>query len=251
VSSVQSIERAFAVLEALSAGPAGITGIAGRTGLPKSTVARLLSTLVGLGAAEQVPGDVRYRLGVRLDGLTAGVRSTRGLAELAHPGLADLAAAAGEAAGLSVPDGWTMHYVDQVDAPNPVQVRDWTGSRIPMHAVSSGQVVLAFLPAPAVARFLAMPLDRFTARTLDDAEALLARLREIRQLGYAWAREEYAEGITSVAAPIAGSGGEVVAALHVHGPSYRFPRPGLDAQVSALVVEQAARISRRLRRAGG
>jgi DNA-binding IclR family transcriptional regulator len=247
MSRVQSIERAFAVLGVLAGGPAGVTEIAVRAALPKSTVARLLATLAREGAVEQVPGETPYRLGPRLGSLARGIVPTRSLVATAHPYLVELAAAVGEAAGLSIPDGFTVHYVDQVDSSNPVQVRDWTGTRIPMHAVSSGQVFLAFMPASALARFLAIPLESFTPRTITDASALLERLREVRRDGCAWVHEEFAEGITSVAAPVAAADGEVVAGVHVHGPSYRFPAPGSEARVATAVVAAAAQIGARLR----
>jgi DNA-binding IclR family transcriptional regulator len=247
MSRVQSIERAFAVMAALTEGPAGVTDVAERVRLPKSTVARMLASLETEGAVEQIPGETRYRLGSRILVLASGLRDRRGLVAIAHPTLTALAGEIGEASGLSVADGRAVHYVDQVDSPNPVQVRDWTGSRIAMHAVSSGQVFLAYLAPPAVARFLAEPLERFTPRTLTDAGALLERLREVRRDGQAWVRDEFADGITSVAAPVAGAGGEVVAAVHVHGPSYRFPAPGSDAAVAGAVRAAAARIGARLR----
>lgn len=247
MSRVQSIARAFDVLGALAEGAGGVTDVADRVGLPKSTVARMLAALVQEGAVEQVPGDTRYRLGPRLGTLAAGVRPTRRLVAIAHPYLVELANQAGEATGLSVPEGPTMHYVDQVESPNPVQVRDWTGTRIPMHAVSSGQVFLAHFPPPALSRFLAAPLERFTDNTIIDASGLLARLRDVRREGYSWVREEYATGINSVAAPVADANGEVVAAVHIHGPSYRFPAAGADRLVAAEVVEAAAAIGARLR----
>ncbi len=110
--------------------------------------------------------------------------------------------------------------------------------------------VLVLLSAPALARFLAQPLESFTARTLTDAGALLERLRDVRRDGQAWVREEFAEGITSVAAPVAGADGEIVAAVHVHGPTYRFPAPGAEAVIAVAVRAAAARIGVRLR-AGG
>lgn len=247
MSRVQSIERAFSVLGALSDGPVGVTDLAARVGLPKSTAARMLASLEREGAVEQVPGETRYQLGPRMTTLAAGRQETRGLVAIAHPTLAELAAETGEAAGLSVPDGRTVHYVDQVDSPNPVQVRDWTGSRIPMHAVSSGQVFLAHLGPPALARFLAQPLDAFTAATLTDAGTLIERLRDVRRDGHAWVREEFAEGIASVAAGIAGRDGELIAAVHVHGPTYRFPGRGDAGRVAAAVTAAAARIGARLR----
>jgi DNA-binding IclR family transcriptional regulator len=247
LSRVQSIERAFAVLGSLADGPLGVTEVASRAGVPKSTAARLLAALAAEGAVEQLNGGGHYRLGPRILSLGAGLRQARGLIATAHPFLVELASSTGEAAGLSVPDGRDMHYVDQVESPNPVQVRDWTGTRIPMHAVSSGLVVLANLAGPALERFLAEPLEGFTSHTETAPGRLRRRLVDSRRDGIAWAREEYAEGITSVAAPIADADGEVVAAVHVHGPSYRFPRPGHQAETAVAVIEAAARIGARLR----
>ena len=143
MSRVQAIERAFVVLGTLGDGPLGVTEAAARAGLPKSTVARLLASLVAVGAVEQVPGGTAYRVGGRMVTLAAGGRPTRSLVAVARPHLVVLAGVAGEAAGLSIPDGYLVHYVDQVDSPHPVGVRDWTGTRLPMHAVSSGLVILA------------------------------------------------------------------------------------------------------------
>jgi IclR family transcriptional regulator, acetate operon repressor len=248
MSSVQSIRRAFDVLGALASGPLGVTEVADRAGLPKSTAARLLTTLSREGAVEQLPGDTRYRLGPRLATLAAGLTPVRSLAAVAHLALTELAETAGEAAGLAVPDGDLVHYIDQVDTPNPVSVRDWTGSRVPLHAVSSGQVLLAFRPPAAIERYLERPLERFTPRTLVEPAAMRERLREVRRDGYSWVNEEFDEGINSVAAPIADASGEVVAAVHLHGPSYRFPAAGKELVVAERVVASAARISRALRR---
>jgi DNA-binding IclR family transcriptional regulator len=246
MSRVQAIERAFLVLGVLADGPLGVTEIAERTRLPKSTAARLLAALASEGVVEQLSGDTRWRLGSRLAALAGSARATRGLVAVAHPQLVDLAKHTGEAAGLGVRDGSTVHYVDQVDSPNPVQVRDWTGTRVPMHAVSSGQIFLAFMASPAVARFLASPLESFTKRTITNASGLLERLQAVRRDGFAWVRDEFADGITSVAAPIADAGGEIVAAVHVHGPTYRFPGKR-ESDVTQAVVAAAARIGERLR----
>ncbi len=259
MSRVQSIERAFAILGALGDGPIGVTGVADRVRLPKSTVARLLAALVSEGAAEQMPGGTDYRIGSRLVTLAAGVRPPGSLIALARPQLVSLAGLIGEAAGLSIPDGRLVHYVDQKDSANPVGIRDWTGTRLPMHAVSSGLVILAHMPPADVDRFLAGPLERFTPSTVTDPEMVRERIRLARLDGYAWTRDEVALGISSVAAALADEGGEVIGAIHVHGPSYRFPdaegssgRDGATARdrIAADVVAAAARISQSLRQAG-
>ena len=248
-NGVQVIRRSFAVLRALGNGPLGVSEVAVASRIPKSTAARLLTALAAEGAVEQVPGERRYRLGPDLLAIASGLGETWDIVAIARPALVDLATELGEAAGVSIRDGWTVQYVDQVEPPepNPVQVRDWTGTRIPLHAVSSGQVFLAQLPAPVLARYLAEPLEAFTGRTLTDAPALLERLRDIRRDGHAWVRDEYAIGISSVAAPIADARAEIVAAVHVHGPSYRFPAPGDEDSIAAAVRTAAARIGARLR----
>lgn len=251
MSSVQSIRRAFDVLAALGEGPRGVTEVAELADLPKSTAARLLATLVAEGAVEQVPGETAYQLGPRMVTLAAGFSVARSLAALARPILVSLAELSGEAAGLGVPDGDLVRYIDQVDTPNPVLVRDWTGVRAPLHAVSSGQVLLAFRSPAAIDRYLDRPMEQFTERTLADAASVRERLREIRRRGYAWAIEEFDAGISSVAAPIADGSGEVVAAVHIHGPSYRFPPTGDESELSRRLVAGAASIGAALREGQG
>jgi DNA-binding IclR family transcriptional regulator len=245
VSRVQSIERAFAVLGALADGPVGVTEVADRVALPKSTVARLLGSLQREGVVEQVPGGTSYRLGARIASLAAGVAGTGSLVAVARPHLVELASVLGETAGLSVPDGFKVHYIDQVDTTHQVQIRDWTGTRVPMHAVSSGLVMLAAMPDAELERFLERPLERFTDRTMTDPAALRDRLAQIRTDGYAWVHEEFAEGLNSVAAPVTDRAGDVVAAVHVHGPSYRFPPTGLELEIGRRVVASVARIAAR------
>ncbi|MCS7006801.1 MAG: IclR family transcriptional regulator [Gaiellaceae bacterium] len=174
--------------------------------------------------------------------------AARSLAALARPHLAALVRALGEDAGLALPDGHDVVYVDQVECDHPVQVRDWTGTRAPLHTVPSGLVLLAEWPERALGAYLGRGLVALTPRTTTDPDALRARLEEARRVGYAWGREEYAEGITSVAAPIRDARGHAVAAIHVHGPSYRFPPPGEEERVASEVVAAAQAVSRSLRR---
>lgn len=247
MSRVQSIERAFAVLSALADGPIGVTEVAERARLPKSTAARLLSSLSREGAVEQVPGDTRYRLGPRIATLAEGVVPVRSLVATARPILEELAATTGETTGLSVAEGFVVHYVDQVGTSHQVQVRDWTGTRVPMHAVSSGLVFLAQLPAASLEAYLARELEAFTPRTLTAPSALRERLAEVRADGYAWVHEEFAEGLSSVAAAVADGSGSIAAAVHVHGPAYRFPT-GREQEIGEIVLAGATRVSERLRR---
>lgn len=242
MSTVQSIDRAFAVLRSLTSGPAGVTQLAEQVELPKSTVSRLLSTLEELGVVEQITAGGNYRIGPGLIEIATAVMPGRSLVAGARPHLVELARRTGEAAGLSVPDGRMAHYVDQADSDNQVQVRDWTGERIVMHAVSSGLVFLAWAEPAFVDAYLKGPLQAFTSRTITDPASLRRRLAEIREAGFAWVFEEFSDGANSVAAPIRNQRGDVIAAIHSHGPAHRFPGTRSADEVGALVVASANRL---------
>lgn len=241
MNTVQSIDRAFAVLRALSSGAAGVTEIADRVGLPKSTVSRLLSTLESLGAVEQVSAGGGYRIGLGLLELSAAVHPGRSLVSVSRPHLVELSRRTGDAAGISIPDGTDMLYLDQVTPASELQVRDWTGHRIPMHAVPSGHVVLAD-DADLLERVTAAPMHRFTQHTITDPGLLRDRLDLVRRNGFAWALEEFADGMNSVAAAVRGSDGRVVAALHVYGPASRLPGGRDMDEVGQLLVDTARKI---------
>jgi len=246
--SVQSVERAFGVLDALANGPLGVTEVSVRVDLPKSTVARLLKTLEELGAVEQVVDDGRYRIGSVIGSLFGSTRQASDLVARARPLIESLAQEFGEDAGFSVPEGYLVHYIDQADSENAVQVRDWTGEEVPMHAVPSGLVMLAHWPALRLERYLGRPLERFTAATMIDAELLTARLAQIRRDGFAWVFEEFVEGINSVAAPVLDRATRPLGAIHVHGPAYRFPADYDQADVTNKIMDAAQRLSDQLQR---
>ena len=239
---VQSLERAFAILSAVADRPAGVSALATQLELPKSTVSRLLSSLEALGAVERVDGR-RWGVGPGVEALVGPAPLERSLAALARPELSRLVESLGEDAGLGLPDGHEMHYVVQVECEHPVQVRDWTGTRAPLHAVPSGLVLLADWPEDAVAAYSAHGLAALTPQTVIDAGQLSARLEDVRRSGYAWGLEEYADGINSVAAPVRDARGNAVAAIHVHGPAYRFPAQGQEERVTEAVVAAARTVS--------
>jgi DNA-binding IclR family transcriptional regulator len=241
MTTVQSIERAFSVLRSLTSGPAGVTEIAERVGLPKSTVSRMLSTLEELGAVEQVAAGGDYRIGWTMIDLAAAARPGRSLISLARPHLVELTRLTGEAAGISIPDGTDMLYLDQLTPDSELQVRDWTGHRIPMYAVPSGLAVLA-ADAALAGKVADGPLEPITPHTIADGAALLQRLQQVRDDGYAWAMEEFAVGLNSVAAAVRTTDGQVVAALHVYGPASRFPGDRSRATLGEMVKATADKV---------
>ena len=243
--AVQSIDRAFQVLKALAVEPSGVTDLAQRVGLPKSTVARMLSSLETQGAVTRGPDGTMYSIGMGLVELAGAIDATAALATAVRPHLVWLSDQLGEAAGFSIPTGYSIQYMVQVESPTPVQVRDYTGLTVPMHIGPSGLCVMAQWPAEETDRYLSRPLEAYTANTVVDAAEIRKRLESIRVSGHCWVREEFAEGINSVAAPVLADGKRALGAIHVHGPAYRFPAKGKADAIALLVMDAAARFSSR------
>jgi DNA-binding IclR family transcriptional regulator len=246
MSGVQSVERAFNVLRALSVGPSGVTDIAQRVDLPKSTVARLLATLESLDMVQQEAAGGMYRLGGGLLDIAASLHPSRSLVAAARPHLRELTRRVGESAGVSVADGQQVHFLDQVDSDHQIQGPDWTGHLLPMHSTSSGMVLLAFADDELRSTVMRNPMTKSAAHTITTAQALGRRLAEIRTKGYCWALEEFADGMNSIAAPIRNRSGAVIAAVHAHGPAFRFPGRAAPDEIGAFVVDCATRVSQSL-----
>ncbi len=243
---MQSIERAFTLLRALAAGPAGITDLSERTELPKSTVARILSALEREQAVEQDETGGDYRLGQSLGDLAGASAPGRNLIAAARPHLWDLTEITGETSGLSILDRGAVLYLDHYESTEEVQVRSWTGERVAPHLVPSGLVMLADKPESYLSSLLRKPLERTTDASVTDPDKLRARLDEIREQGYVWVFAEFDESINSVAAGVSDHSGSVVAALHVHGPAYRFPPEDRIDEFGHLVRDAGARLSSQL-----
>jgi IclR family transcriptional regulator, acetate operon repressor len=243
VHMIQSIERAFEILRVLANAPARISELAAIVELPKSTVARMLYSLERVGAVTRVPGAAEYRIGDGLAALVPQTDVTANLVMSVRPHLHQLAEVLGEAAGFSVPEGYAMHYIIQVDSPRPIQVRDYSGSFAPMHLSPAGLCVMASWPEPELARYLSRPLERNTHHSVTDPATIRQRLGGIRDDGFAWIHEEFADGLSSVSAPVYDLGRVIVGAITVHGPTYRFPGRGEAASIAATVRAAASRFS--------
>jgi DNA-binding IclR family transcriptional regulator len=251
-NAVRSVDRAASLLLALGDSPAsaGVTELARRLGLHKSTASRLLATLERRGLVEQDDETGKYRLGLVVIRLAEQAERTLDLRGLALPELERLARLTHETTGLGQIDGDQLLTVAQVDGPNLVAVGDWTGRATPLHCVASGKVLMATLPEREVVRIGKRGLPRYTDRTMVDLEPLLEELARIRRRGYATAIGEFEAGLNAVAAPVRDARGQVIAAVDIWGPAFRLT-PRRIPELAALVRESADAISVRLGGAPG
>lgn len=227
----------------------GLGDLVRATGLPSATVHRLVAELVAADALERVARG-RYRVGMALWRLGALAPTARGLREAALPPMQDLAAATGHVVHLVVLDGLEALFVERLAGHLPdddARVRSRVGRSMPLHASGPGKVLLAHGGPELLDAVIARGLPRVAPGTITDPVALRRAVADARAGGFCLSREEMTEGSASVAAPVAGPDGVVVAALGVVVPA---STPNLHALVPAVRVAAAASGRRLARRAG-
>jgi DNA-binding IclR family transcriptional regulator len=245
--STEGAERVTQVLDLLgeSRDGLGVREVARRLDVHPSTSSRLLSTLAVGGLVDRDEASGRYRIGVRVVGLAAAAVGRLPVVSQARPELERLSSASAETVNLAVRDGRHVVYVDQVTPAQTVVMASWVGRRSPLHASSSGKVLLAFGAQDAGAAVRALGrLERLTDRTVTDPRRLLETLRQVRRQGYAASAGELEDGLVTIAAPVLVDG-LATAAISVSGPSYRLPAREV-AHLARLTMDAAARAAHRM-----
>jgi DNA-binding IclR family transcriptional regulator len=246
VAAVQSVDRALSVLEILAAqGEAGVTDVAAELGVHKSTAFRLIAVLESRGFVEQLADRGKYRLGFGVVRLAGAAAAQLDIAQEGRRICEALAADVEETVNIAILDSDRAVNVSQVRGPAALSTHNWVGQGTPLHATSSGKVLLAHAADAVRKGALSRDLQRFTPATITDPEVLRQHLDDIVEQGWGSTVEEYEVGLSAVAAPVRGADGDVIAALSVSGPSFRmdaerFPR------LARRVMASADELSRRL-----
>jgi IclR family KDG regulon transcriptional repressor len=219
-----AVDKAISLLTAFGAQSytgLGVSELARRSGLSKSTAFRLLGMLERNGVVERIGSD--YRLGQKLHELGTYVYAPDHdrVREVLTPFLADLYELTHETVHLAVLHGTDVVYINKLYGHRPVRSPSRLGGRVPAYCTGVGKVLLAY-DAEAADRTLAAPLRELTPRTVTDPERLRRHLAQIRRDGIAFDDEEVLPGLTCVAAPVMGPHGLPVAALSVAGATGRF-----------------------------
>ncbi len=200
--------------------------------LPNSTCIRLVRNLVGYGLLSQRDG--RYRIGFAVLRWAAVARERLGVVDLAAPIIGQLRDDVGETVGLYVRDGSYRVCVALAETPKTVAHRLSIGEVLPLHAGSTGKVLLAFDPKAKV-EISSTRLERFTSRTIVSWRQLELDLERVRAQGYATSLGERDLELNGMAAPVFGPQGELVAALGIAGPAQRMTPDAMRRFVLVLL----------------
>jgi DNA-binding IclR family transcriptional regulator len=234
--------RAFAVLNAFDAGHRHQTlaSLSRRSGLPLTTTHRLVNELVTQGALMRT-ADGSYEIGSKIWrlGILASLHSD--LREIALPYMEDIYQLANDAVQIGVLDGIRCLIVERIAGSRTLEVVSKPGARLPLHASGVGKVLLAN-GSKELQQAALESMEKFTGKTITDAEVLKRQLSAIKTQGFAHSQEELAVGATSLAVPLFGYGNKVIAALGIVTP---VENRDIERMVSVLKVSAAA-LSRKL-----
>lgn len=244
---LSSVATAIELLKAFSEDEfeIGISALAKRLGVAKSTAHRLATTLMSEGLLEQDRASGKYRLGIALFRLGTLVRRRMNVSEVARPFLFSLRERTNETVHLAILDGRDIMYVYFLESTQAVRMRSDLGLRKPAYCTAEGQAILAFSPPEAIEGIIGEGLQPRTPRTITAPDELLKSLDAVRQRGCAIEDEESEIGVRCVAAPIRNDAGEVVAAVGVAGPVSRLSKKALSVFMPHVIATADA-ISARL-----
>jgi IclR family transcriptional regulator, pca regulon regulatory protein len=244
---VQSLERGLSVIRAFDAEHTrlSLSEVAAVTGLSRAAARRFLHTLVHLGYMHN--NDGRFSLRPKILELGYAYLSSLTLPEVAMPHLEQLVEQVHESSSVSELDGDDVVYIARVPTKRIMRVTISVGTRFPAYATSMGRVLLAAKPDGWLDEYLKeVTLSHLTGHTITDSASLREELRGIKTRGWALVDQELEEGLRSVAAPIRGADGTVIAAVNVSTHAGRRTLESIVEELLQPLLAAAARIERDL-----
>ncbi|MCX8116793.1 MAG: IclR family transcriptional regulator [Desulfobacterota bacterium] len=243
---IESLSRGLNLLSTLAESPfpLTLTELSRHLHLSRSTVQRLLYTLLSLKYLDREEATKKYRLGQRALLLGLSIAKHSDLRKVAFPHLEKTSQEIGETVNLAILDGTEIVYVERIKTQQILNINLEVGSRLPAYCTSMGKAILAFLPPKRLEALLKeMKLKPRTPFTLVSKSALKRELDKVRRTGFAINNEELSIGLRSVAAPVRNAQGEVIAAVNIAVPSSRVDLKRLETELAQKAIETANRIS--------
>lgn len=241
---VPVVHSTFRILEELAQSePLGLKEVTSKTGIAKSTVFRILSTLVQMNYVIR-DAERYYRISPVLGHLVNEEASSEALRRLALPMMLALRDKYGETVNLGVQNFDKVTYIEVVPSEFALRLQESRGASVPAHASALGKAILSFSPQNVVEELIrSHRLERMTPNTITGPDELLAELRRVRAAGFAFDRGEGSALAVCVGAPILNAQGNAIAAMSISGPASRF-NPRRDSPVIASLLRATTDLSR-------
>ncbi|MFP7484501.1 IclR family transcriptional regulator [Priestia filamentosa] len=218
VKNAMKILRLFSIEEP----ELGVTEIASKIGLSKSSTHRLILILLQEGYIVKNKDNSRYRLGLSLLTLSGVIINHKEIHRESLPILQDLVKQLGETVHINVLEGSDVVYLHKVECNHPVPLLSGIGERNPAYCSSAGKVILAYQKKELINKVLQSKLSSYGPDTITNPQKLRENLLEIKSKGYSISIDELHEGVVSIAVPVRDYTEEVIAAISVVGPKHRM-----------------------------
>ncbi len=243
---VQSIGRAFAILEEIARNREGISlaDLSKRVGLHNSTTFHLVKTMVSLGYIRQLKDSKRYRIGRPLFALASSALDEMEMVSMATPVLEDLTRETGETSHFAARMGNEVVIIARTPGPGAFQLTDRAGVVRPAYCTALGKVILAALRQDQFERYLAqVELKPFTENTITDPQRLRQEIDEIRRSGIAFDDGELNGEVRCAAMPVRDFSGQMAGAIGISGPVWRLSIQTLQRRAQSI-ARAASSLSR-------
>ncbi|KON80355.2 IclR family transcriptional regulator [Azoarcus sp. PA01] len=248
--------RLFSLLEVIAEKDEtfSLQSLVEETGLPKPTLHRMLQQLESEGMLQREGDGRHYSTGVRLRRLAENLLLNSTTHGARHVVLRQLVEEVGESCNITAFSGSEVMYLDRLESPAPLRFYLQPGSRVPVHCSATGKLFLAQMTPAQRRRLLAhVPLEKFTANTITDFDALEREIEEVKRSGYALDNEEFLPGLQCIGVLVPSQGRHCNMGLAIQAPIMRFPRekalsflPALERAAEALAsIERSGAAERR------
>lgn len=245
---VQSVERALDILEILSedVNGMGLSEIGNKIDLHKSTIHRLLGTLIHKGYVIQDCLTNKYKITIKLYELGVKKIASSDILEASKSYTKELMESLNEVVHLVIRDENDIIYIDKVEADNTIRMSSTIGKRRPLYCTSVGKVMMAYMNQDEVKQIWNnCEIERLTEKTIIDFDDFLKELENVKNYGYAEDDEENEIGVRCIGAPIFNHKGQVEGAISISGPAFRVTKEKVE-EMSKEVIRYAKLISKEL-----
>ncbi|MCL1913031.1 MAG: IclR family transcriptional regulator [Eubacteriaceae bacterium] len=246
--SIKSILKVGNIVDVLSSSPEplSLAALAKSTGLVKSTLHGLVSTLVEIGYVEQVPDNGYYQLGIRLFEIGNSISNKWNEKRIAYPYMQEIVEKTGETVHMAILSDGEVLYIEKLESSRSIQIVTASGVKLPAYCTGLGKALMSNLPTEDIKRICqATGFVQHTENTIMSCEALMAELAVIRDRGYSVDEQEFMIGLRCIAVPIYNHFEKVVAAISIAAPLSRMQGERFELY-KELLMSAGQQISARL-----
>lgn len=249
MANVQSVDRSLSILEALAQSPKGIglTELANKVNLAKSSAHRLLATLINKGYVVQNRETDEYLLGLKIIELSSALLENLDIRTVAKKTLEELCSQTNEVVHLCIHENGEVVYIDKFESDQTIRMHSRIGKRTMMHSTGVGKVLLSGMTADEVRSIIKEKgMVAFTPNTITQENVLFDCLEKINKEGYTIDEIENEEGIRCIAAPIYDYSGKIIAAISISGPENRVTKERIQSELIDLILQTADVVSKKM-----